>query len=101
MKFEINFTRSLKITSTFGLNEGVSYSHQNTYRINVWSAKFTILMGDTLLFPEGLKTFFHLITFPTNQPMFIIWTGSQGFLDNLLLSFYTDTPSLRRRKGTI
>jgi len=39
--------------------------------------------------------------FPTNQPMFIIGTGSQGVLDNLLLSFYTDTPSLRRWKTTI
>jgi len=65
------------------------------------SKKITKLTGYMLLLPEGLKTFFHLITFPTNQPMFIIWTGSQGVLDNLLLSFYTDTPSFRRWKATI
>jgi len=59
------------------------------------------LTGDTLLLAEGLQSFHHLILSTTNQPMFIIWTGLQGFLDNLLHSLCMDTPSLRRWKVTI
>ena len=52
-------------------------------------------------FQKDYKASIHLIPSTTNQLMFIVWTGSQVFLGNLVLSFCTDTPSLRWWKDAI